>query len=157
MEHSYHEFWSELDPDTQEVIRKMDNHEGLGYEVHPEMADRMIEALHTSYEEVKKLAGDITQSPEKYNEHIETIFLILSYSPNPHSFWYVMELVTKNPKIYQFIYEKALNQRPLKMYGKLLRERMTFYITRKQIMKIMYSVRARQSLIVALEGIQRET
>lgn len=152
---SYAAFWRSLDPDTQEVIRRMDEHENLGHGQAGDISDAMIELLAKTYQRIDQVVTHLTGDPEAVEQHTETLLLILSFAPNAGAYWFIKELVYNQPDIYTHLYERVLNQKPLQMHGKLLKERLFFHLAREQIVNYIFSTENCLAVRVGLEGMQR--
>lgn len=152
---SYNAFWNSLDPDTQAVIRAMDEHEGLGHDRQPDVSQALLDMLSSVYERIESVADRLSDDTEAAEQHAETMLLILSYAPNGQSYWFIQELIERQPEVYRYIYTRVLSQRPLQMHGKLLRERLLFYITRAQIVDLVFSPQCRNAVIAALQELKR--
>jgi hypothetical protein len=151
----YAAFWRSLDVDTQEVIKRMDEHENLGHSGDKPLTQEMISLLSKIFERIEVVASKISQDPETYDSHLETILIILSFSPNAGAFWFIKELVENQPDIYQHLYSRVITQEPLQMYGKLVRERLYFHMAREQVTNYIFSQENCLAIKLALEGLVR--
>lgn len=152
---SYAAFWRSLDPDTQEVIRRMDEHENLGHAQEQVVSEAMMQILSKTYQRIDKVANHLSGDPKVAEQHIETLLLILSFSPNAGAYWFIKELVYNQPEIYTHIFERVLKQKPLQMHGKLLRERIYFHLAREHIVNFIFSKDNCLSVQMALEAMKR--
>ncbi|MDQ2077525.1 hypothetical protein [Marinimicrobium sp. ABcell2] len=153
---TYEAFWRSLSHEHQEVIRQMDVHENLGHEETAEISEAMLEVLAKMWTNIGQLAEGLGKTEQEQDHHAETIMLILSFAPNGGSLWFIKELIQEQPELYDHLYSKVITQTPLQMYGKLLRERLLFHITREQIINRVYSPEVRLAAITALEALVRE-
>lgn len=152
----YAAFWRSLDHDTQEVIRRMDEHENLGHQAGSEITEGMINVLVKIFLRLEELALKLTEDTESYESHLETILLILSFTPNAGAYWFIKELIENQPEIYQHLYTRVMNQEPLQIHGKLVKERLYFHFARQHITQNIYSPENCLALRVALKGLVRE-
>ncbi|UUA75130.1 hypothetical protein [Cellvibrio sp. QJXJ] len=154
-ETDYSAFWRSLDPDTQEVINRMDDHENLGHSAEESITKGMIQLLSKVYERIEVIAARISTNPDSYDSHLETLLIILSFSPNAGAFWFIKELVDNQPDIYGHLYQRVINQEPLQIYGKLVRERLYFHLAREQVTNYIFSRENCLALKIVLEGLAR--
>lgn len=152
---SYTAFWRSLDPDTQQVIERMDEHENLGHAHNQEISQAMIQLLARVHDDLEALASRLGGEQETATTHLETLLLILSFSPNGGSYWFTRELVEARPEVYEHLYHRVLTQKPLQQHGKLLRERMLFYMLREQVKYFVFSPETRLAVKEALEVTRR--
>lgn len=153
---TYEAFWRSLSREHQEVIRQMDSHENLGHSDQAEISEAMLEVLAGMWTNLEALADKMGASESDRERHLETIMLILSFSPNGGSLWFINELIEEQPELYDYLYGKVITQSPLKMHGKLLRERLLFHITREQTINRVYSPDVRLAVTTALEALVRD-
>lgn len=155
MEAQYGAFFNSLDPDTREVIRRMDEHDSLGNAEGGEFSTALAQMLAQIYQKLGPTIERLASGGESAEQHSETLLLILSYAPNSQSYWFIREMIDRHPEVYRFIYNKVATQRPLRMSGKLLRERLLAYMTREQIVNCIYSKTVRHKSLLALEALRR--
>lgn len=154
-EGQYAAFWRSLDPDTQEVIRRMDEHENMGHGSNQQITAGMIDLLAKVYDRIEVLAARIAEQDSNYDAHLETLLLILSFAPNSGAYWFIKELVENQPDTYRFIYSRVVTQEPLQIHGKLVRERLFFHLARDQVTRYIFSRENCLALRIALEGLVR--
>ena len=155
-EFHYSAFWRSLDNDTQEVIRRMDEQENLGHQAGSEVTEGMISVLVKVFLRIEELAVKLSASDDERERHIETILLILSFTPNAGAYWFIKELIENQPETSQHIYSRVTQQEPRQIHGKLVKDPLYFHMARQHRAENIYSQENCLALRAALKGLIRE-
>ena len=148
-----------IDDNTRIVLAKMDEYENLGFNQNPDVSEQMLGLFARVSEKIdtvaERLASESTDPAQK-ERHAETLLLILSFSPSAATHWFYSELPYRRPDIYAYLYDRVQRQKPLKMHGKLIAERIMCFQARTQILDHIFRPETTLALQLALEACQRQ-
>ncbi|MFT6906481.1 MAG: hypothetical protein ACJAS1_003148 [Oleiphilaceae bacterium] len=149
---SMQETW---DSESIEVFKRMD-----AFDATSSMTDedrlRLVTAGFKFFTNIEKIADSIINaSEEERDEHLETMIMILAFTPSLESLTYLQEMMEKRPDIYRIFFRKVMDQKPLQDSGRIVRQRIVVALKRATMTQEVYAPHVNQSVLAVIESFQR--
>ena len=149
------DFMASWDADSIEVFRRMDGYDAVD-SMPEEDRNRIVGIGIKVFENLEQIADGILNSPlDKRDNHLDALLLILAFSPTTDSMSYLKGMMAKRPDIYNVLFASVMNQQPLLDSGKIIRQRILFFMRRTRVLGEIYGKEVSLAVIAALESYRR--
>lgn len=150
-------FISNLDESTRVILNRMDLFDGGRELASTPLSGQVLSLLLSNYENLQRVAETLAGSDNRgeFDDHLETLLILISWAPNAEAYWYITALVENRPDIYGFLFQKLVSDKPLKMHSKKVRERLTFHLKREAVSRAVFDVEIMTMLTAALGALKR--
>lgn len=144
------------DEDSLEVFRRMDDFDALSG-ADSIIRDEVLALVTKAFDKIDLIADKILNTElDKRDSHIETMLVLLAMTPNKDAFQHIRSMVENRPDIYEVLFSRVMEEEPLKLTGKVIRERIAFFLRRGAVVENIFSREVSLFVVSALESLRKE-